>query len=137
MILKILQANDWRRPLCFSTLLPDNSIGWLKPHLRLEGMYWRLIPARTNMAERDILRSVLFEKLNYQGYTDQDIPKEAPTKWIGWNLCQTFLSLASMEYTLGDTSACRSAMAKMASSLAPENLDLPPPLGAAIENACR
>jgi hypothetical protein len=137
MILKILKENNWRRPVCFSMLIPETAVQWLKPYLRLEGVYWRIVPARFESLERNLLRSALIERLNYRGFSDTRITKEPPTKWIGWNLYHAFLTLSSMEYDLGDTLACRNTIDKMTSLLPPEELSPPPELAAATENACK
>ena len=137
VVLKTIAANNWQRPICISTLIPESTLNWLNPSLRLEGMFRRLVPARSAISETEILRYNLFENINYRGLADPSIPKEAPTTWMAWNFCSTFLTLSAMEYSAGDTSGCRNAINQMNSLIAPENLSPPEGLATAIANACQ
>jgi hypothetical protein len=137
MILKTVLANNWRRPICFSALLPESSIGWLMPYLRLEGLHWRLTPARSAGVEKDLLRRNLTANYSYRGFEDRSGPKEDPSKWLGWNYCSTFMRLAFMEFTDGDTAGCKSTIETMESLIATDNLSMPPDLAEAIRNACK
>jgi uncharacterized membrane protein YagU involved in acid resistance len=137
IILKIVQANNWRRPLCFSSLIPESSVQWLQPFLRLDGLYKRLMTSRSETSDIAPLRANLLENYTYRGFADPSIPKEEPTKWIAWNYCSSFLTLSSMEYSSGDTAGCKNTMAQMRKLLAPDDLSLPPELKNALANACR
>ena len=76
------------------------------------------------------------ENYVFRGFSDDQIAKEQPTKWIGWNLCGAFLTLSSMEYDSGDTLACKKVVDHMRSALSPEKLSLPPDFRDAIEKSC-
>jgi hypothetical protein len=136
MIVKILGRNAWRRPLCFSTLLPENSINWLKPYLRLDGLYWRLVPSQVEAAKITQLKENLLGRFSYRGYAERSIPKEPPSEWIAWNLTSAFLSLASMQNSFGDTSGCRNTVDQLRLLLPPAALSTPAELSAAIGSAC-
>jgi hypothetical protein len=137
MILKTIEASNWDRPICFSTMLPDQTIRWLKPYLRLEGLFWRLVPVRSDETEKALLRKNLIENYSYRGFTASNIRIEEPTKWVGYNYCSSFLMLSSMEYGSGDTLGCRKTMGLLDSLISPERLELPPPLREALANGCR
>jgi hypothetical protein len=137
LLLKILLTNNWKRPICFSSLLPQSNLNWLMPYLRLEGLYWRLVPARSNTVEIKLLSNNLINNYQYRGYTDKAVQKEEPTKWISWNYCSSFLTLASMRQSIGDSTGCRDTIDKMRVLLAPENLSLPDEMINAIADVCR
>ncbi|OGC91497.1 MAG: hypothetical protein A2W25_00535 [candidate division Zixibacteria bacterium RBG_16_53_22] len=137
MALRIIAANNWQRPICISTLIPESTLNWLAPSLRLEGMFRRLVPARAAISDAEFLKHNLLENINYRGFADPSIPKEAPTKWVAWNLCGAFLALSAMESSMGDTTGCRNAIDQMNMMIAPINLSPPEGLATAIANACK
>ena len=137
MILKTIQASNWDRPICFSTMLPDQTIKWLKPYLRLEGLFWRLMPLRSEEVETVLLRKNLIENYSYRGFTDSDIKIEEPTKWVGYNYCSAFITLSSMQYGSGDSVGCGNTIAQLHKLISPKDLSVPPDLMNAITNACK
>jgi len=51
MVLDLLATNDWKRPVCFSSIMvPDVYIG-LEKYLHLEGLAYRLLPVRATSSE--------------------------------------------------------------------------------------
>jgi hypothetical protein len=137
ILLKILQANDWRRPICFSVMVPEASLRWLQPYLQLEGLYKRFVPVLSENFERDILRRNLIDNYSYRGFNEISITKDDPSKWVGWSLCHLFLTLSSMEYKTGGLPACQKTMDRMLAVISPLELSPPPDLREAIGNACR
>jgi hypothetical protein len=136
-LLKTIQANEWKRPICLSNMLPDSNIKWLRPYLRPEGLYWRMVPVRSEKTEIEILQNALFSNYNYQGYIDNTISKDEPTKWVAWNYCSSFLALASMKYSSGDTLGCNQVIAKLHSFIDPSQLSVPKELNTALNDACK
>lgn len=49
VLLDIIKANNWQRPIYFSTTVPDIYCVGLNNFLRLEGMAQRLVPYKTNL----------------------------------------------------------------------------------------
>jgi hypothetical protein len=137
MILKIIQANNWNRPICFSSMISESNLQFLKPYLRLEGLHWRLVPVRSDSLEREILKNNLINNYVYRGYLDKSVVKENPTNWVCWNYCSSFVTLASMESNSGDTTACRHTMTQLDKLIAPDMQSMPPPLRDALAGACR
>jgi hypothetical protein len=137
ILLKTISANRWGRPICFSTLVPEASISWLMQFSRLEGMYRRIVPVMSPEAEMRILSRNLLENISLRGFADGGIPKEDPTKWVGWNICGSFVALSSMESSSGDTAACLETIDKLNSRIIIDDLAMPNELRAAIDNACK
>jgi hypothetical protein len=137
IILKILEANNWRRPLCFSSLISGVSIQWVQPYLRLDGLYKSLVPSRSETGDIGPLRANLLENYAYRGFADPSVVKEEPTKWVAWNYCSSFLTLSTMERNLGNTTACENSMARLHDFIPYEELSPPPELKMALARACK
>lgn len=137
ILMKTLLANNWKRPICISSLISGASVKWLKPYLRLEGLYWRLVPARSPEIERQLLSKNLLEKYNYRNYGDPNVLKEPPTKWLGWNLYNSFLTLSFMQSNSGDSAGCRETIGRMLTLMPPKEIEPPAELMKTIDNACR
>ncbi len=72
VLLKVLEENNWRRPIYFCTTLPESSLGWLKPYLRNEGLVQRLMPVKDPAPNMEILRRNVFHLYSYRGYDRTD-----------------------------------------------------------------
>ena len=123
VILQMLIENKWKRPIYFATTVAP--IEWLSPYLCLEGMASRLIPVSSPPVNREILRKNLFERYEYRGYNDPDVPLEPATKWMGWNLYGQFLTLASDYLKSSDRLSAGNVVNKMKELLPPERLAPP------------
>ncbi len=101
VVLSIIRSNAWRRPIYF-TYQPQ----WLQPYLQSEGAASRLVPIENGPPNRDILYDNLMTKYEYRGFADPDVPLPPSSRFIGWNLYQSFVTLAMIEQQQGDTKAC-------------------------------
>jgi len=137
VLYKTILANNWKRPLCFSTMLPDQSLQWLKPYLRLDGLYHRLIPSNSERETYTALDANLTQNYRYNGYSDPRVPKEEPAYWVGWNYCSSFVMLAGMKQESADTAGCAGTISRLKSVIDPEAIGTPPPLLDAIDNVCK
>ena len=120
---RVVFENKWKRPIYFATTVAP--IEWLSPYLCLEGMASRLIPVSSPPVNREILRKNLFERYEYRGYNDLDVPLEPATKWMGWNLYGQFLTLASDYLKSSDRLSAGNVVNKMKELLPPERLAPP------------
>jgi hypothetical protein len=132
LLLQIINANQWKRPLYFSTGLPVQALPGLAPYLRLEGIALRLIPMPSPPLNKEILHKNLMENYQYRGYADDGITLETATRWAGWNLYGAFLQLAQAEYAAGDSVAFRDVGEKMVALLPPSRLQPPAELAKSI-----
>jgi hypothetical protein len=137
VLYKTILANNWKRPLCFSTMLPDQSLQWLKPYLRLDGLYHQLIPEASERNTYSALDSNLTQKYGYNGYYNSRVSKEEPAYWVGWNYCSSFVILAGSKKESGDTTGCAGTISRLKSVIDPEAIGTPLQLLDAIDNACK
>ena len=137
ILYKTLANNYSDRPICFSTMLPEQSIHCLRPFLRLDGIYFRFVPDSLERESFTVLKRNLIDNYLYDGYAYNRLTKEDPTRWVGWNYSSSFLTLAAMQQNSGDTSGCTGTIAMLKSVIHPENIGAPEQLLQAIDNACK
>lgn len=53
MVLEIIRANMWNKPICFSSVMNTNNYLGLEKYLYLEGLVYRLIPVETEISVAD------------------------------------------------------------------------------------
>jgi len=63
-ILSVIAANNWKRPVCFTSDRTVADIG-LEKYARLEGMTWRLIPVENSRVNNDVAYKNIMEKFRY------------------------------------------------------------------------
>jgi len=94
MILRILQAVQWRRPVYFAmTVSRQNKIG-LDRYLRLDGLAFKILPYPINQVEPEILEKNLFEKFQYRGLNNPNIFYNTNIQNLLQNYRSTFMELA-------------------------------------------
>jgi len=73
MILRILEAAKWKKPVYFAvTVSRDNMIG-LDEYLRMDGLAFKVLPYKVKHIEPDTLRRNLLEKYQYRGLNDPKV----------------------------------------------------------------
>ncbi len=55
MILNILANNKWKRPIYFATTVGSDNYLNLEPYFQLEGLAYRVVPIRTEVAQQEIV----------------------------------------------------------------------------------
>ena len=55
MILNILANNNWKRPIYFATTVGSDNYLNLEPYFQLEGLAYRVVPIRTEVAQQEIV----------------------------------------------------------------------------------
>ncbi|SFC61717.1 Protein of unknown function [Flexibacter flexilis DSM 6793] len=68
LVLDMIATNNWERPIYFSTTLSPSSYLNLKPYFQLEGLAYRLVPAK--LAENDLM----LERLRYEQGQTKEMP---------------------------------------------------------------
>jgi Protein of unknown function (DUF2723) len=63
-LLSLIAANNWRRPLYFTSTSELRALG-LDKYLRMEGLAYRLVPVEGSVAENDIAYKNIMEKFVY------------------------------------------------------------------------
>jgi len=63
-MLSVIAANNWKRPVCFTSDRTVADIG-LEKYARLEGMTWRLTPVENSRVNNDVAYKNIMEKFRY------------------------------------------------------------------------
>ncbi len=62
--LAVIAANNWKRPICFTSDRTAADLGLAK-YTRLDGMSWRLVPVENNQVNNDVAYKNIMEKFRY------------------------------------------------------------------------
>jgi tetratricopeptide (TPR) repeat protein len=113
LILNIIHANNWRRPIYFAlTVSEGNKVG-LNDHMRLDGMSWKLVPYKDMDVSPSILSKNLLEKFKYRNLSDPDVYYDQQAKDLLQNIRTMFLQLTFYYYKKGDKINTVETMDKM------------------------
>lgn len=95
MVLRILQVNEWKRPVYFArTVALEDEIG-LDEYLRLDGLALKVMPYPVAEIDPEILRTNLFNKYKYRGLDDPKVYFNTGEIELFLNSRQAFLQLVS------------------------------------------
>jgi hypothetical protein len=94
MVLQILEANRWEKPIYFATTVsPDNKLG-MDNFMTMEGLAFRIYPHKVNRVDQEKLRYNVFNVYKYRNLDDPKVYyDENVTRLIG-NYRSAFLQLA-------------------------------------------
>ncbi len=98
MILRILQDNQFRRPVYFAvTVSPDNKIG-LDPYMRMDGLAFRVLPGvkvgDRRLIQPDLMWTNLNEKFLYRNLDNTNVYNDDNITSLLQNYRSAFLHLA-------------------------------------------
>jgi tetratricopeptide (TPR) repeat protein len=101
MILDILAANDWERPVYFASTAPSESYLGLEDYFQVDGLAYRLVPIKTERndgrpgrVETDILYENVMEKFVWGGLDTSDLYMDENNRRMTISLRLTFSRLA-------------------------------------------
>jgi tetratricopeptide (TPR) repeat protein len=73
MVLRILMANQWKRPVYFAmTVSTENKMG-LDPFLRMDGLAFRVMPYRVQNLDTELIRTNLLEKFQFRNLNNEKV----------------------------------------------------------------
>ncbi len=109
MILDLLAANNWERPVYFAITTGDDAYLGLQDHFQLEGLTYRLIPVKTprsqqNTARVDVERMYdnMMNKFKWGGMEGGKIYMDENNRRMCMNLRNNFARLAGALMDQGD-----------------------------------
>ncbi len=110
IILDILAANDWERPICFAITTGDDAYMNLMPYFELDGLVYRLVPykaqshdGQTGEVNTDIMYTNLMEKFQWGGMdSEHNIYMDENNRRMTMNLRNNFARLAEAFITKGE-----------------------------------
>jgi len=95
MVLKIIEWNEWKRPLHFAITVPASNRLGLEPYLRMEGMTLRLVQQRDMGPDAEALARNLFEVYRFRGLSDPAVYKDRDTERLLGNYRACVFELAT------------------------------------------
>jgi hypothetical protein len=117
MILNILDAAEWKRPIYFAvTVSSENFIG-LEPYFRMDGLAFKILPYQSSDREGSvdpgILKDNLLNKYWYRGLNDAMVYYDVNTLKLLQNYRSAFLQVAQNDLSNGRKQEAAAMLDKM------------------------
>lgn len=136
VLLDIVRANAWGRPLTFAITGGRSSMEWLAPYSRLDGAYYRIVPLRDPPANPRLLRAQLLDSARYRGYADPSVRVDDESRTLGLQWYAPLGALLDADRASGALGQCRADRKALLDRLPLERLRTPPAYRTEIESAC-
>ncbi len=121
MILNILAANKWRRPIYFAVTVPrSNMLDELYNYFRMDGLVMKLVPFKNWEISPTELRTNLLEKYQYRNLNNPDVYFNWNIKSLLQNYRSGFLQLAEYYTQRGNFNKVKEILSFMDSKISPE-----------------
>ncbi len=104
MILNIILANQWEKPMYFAVTVSNQNKLNLDDYLRMDGLSFKLVPYKVDHVNAKKLERNLFKVFRFRGLNDPDVYFNDNIKGLLQNYRAAFLRLA-YEYQRQDKSA--------------------------------
>jgi hypothetical protein len=131
LLLKIMQENQWRRPIYFT-----NPPAWLKSYCRPEGLVHCLLPYDSALFEGSVLQENLMDNYIYRGYADPSIVVNKFSRSTGQELFEAFLNLARIKMIAGHPDQACTIVDLAKKRLPPERINFSPEILKAVDEMC-
>ncbi|MBN2354977.1 DUF2723 domain-containing protein, partial [candidate division KSB1 bacterium] len=99
MILNIIYANQWRKPINFAVTVSDDNKVNLENWLRMDGLTFKLVPVEGDILASKLIQKNLFEVFKYRGLDDPTVHYDDNVEGLLQNYRAAFLRLAQ-EYMI-------------------------------------
>jgi hypothetical protein len=94
MVLQILEANRWKRPIYFATTVsPDNKLG-MDNYMQMDGLGFRIYPQKVSRIDHEKLRYNLFNVFKYRNLNNPKVYYDDNVIRLIGNYRSAFLQLA-------------------------------------------
>jgi tetratricopeptide (TPR) repeat protein len=113
MVLNIMYANQWKKPIYFALTVSDGNKTGLNEYLRMDGMSMKLIPFKGIKISPSILEKNLFEKYKFRKLNDPNVYYDDQTIDLLQNYRYIFTQLALHYYNKGDRERVLKVLDKM------------------------
>lgn len=114
MILNIIYANKWRKPIYFAvTVAKNNMLGELQYFMRMDGLALKLVPYKNWPISPDKLEENLVDKYLYRGLQDKDVYYDRNITGLIQNYRTAFLQLAAYYANEGENQKVQEIMDSM------------------------
>lgn len=102
MVLKIVDWNEWTRPVYFALTVPDGNRMGLDDHLEMEGMVFRLLRRKASRVRVQQTRKHLMDLYQFRGVSDPGVHRNRTARNLLANYPAVFLHLAEVLADEGD-----------------------------------
>lgn len=102
MVLKIVDWNEWARPVYFALTVPDGNRMGLGDHLEMEGMVFRLVRRMASPVHVQKTRKHLMDRYQFSGVSDPEVHRNRTARNLLANYPAVFLRLAEALAEEGD-----------------------------------
>lgn len=106
-IWRIIKNNKWQRPICFGITLDFQTIEWIQPYIRLDGLHYLFLPDRNPPIDPDLLRRNMVQLGRYRSINDSSVRLYADSKVMAGNYVSVLMMLAKEQQKSGDRDGCR------------------------------
>lgn len=130
MILRILQANQWKRPVYFAVTVARDAMIGLDPFMRMDGLATRVLPYQPDPVKEEILSKNLLDVYQYRGFNDPDVYFNTNTVKLLQNYRSGFQQLAQHYYSNKEMDKARASLEAMEARIPEENIPFAHKFGA-------
>lgn len=121
MILQILHANQWQRPVYFAvTVSQDNFIG-LAPYFRMDGLAFKVLPYTVRDVDGRVLEENILKKYKYRNLNNPGVYNDINILKLLQNYRSAFLQLSQWYLDRGRKADAARTLEQM-SKIMPENV---------------
>jgi len=113
MVLEILNAVQWKRPVYFAVTVSETNQINLEPYLRMDGLTFKVLPYKTPKIDPRILEEKLFQTYQYRGLNNPKIYFNRSIIRLLQNYRSAFHQLALFYIRKGDKEKAVSVLEKM------------------------
>jgi hypothetical protein len=110
IVMKMLVANRWTRPIYFASTVQESSIPWIRSCFRFEGLAWRVMPVLSPPFNRELLRKNLLVRCSYRGFSDRSIFLDETSGLLAKNYQAAFSQLGKSQREAGVVEECRATL---------------------------
>ena len=137
VLLDLVRNNAWRRPLTVSATAGEDGLGWLEPYARLDGLFWRIIPADHPRSDADLIRTNLRDEYELRGYSDPLVPLDQTSKSIGGLYITALDAVLDADRASGDVVRCTEDLRAISAKVPPERLGYSAADRAELQRRCK
>ncbi len=114
MILRILSANKWKKPIYFAvTVAKDNMLDELQDYLRMDGLALKLVPFKNWKISPDNLERNLIDVYKYRGLQDPSVYYDKNIEGLLQNYRTAFLQVIEYYARINDMDKVKYLMSEM------------------------
>jgi tetratricopeptide (TPR) repeat protein len=121
MILNIIAANRWKRPIYFAVTVPQkNMLSGLSKYMRMDGLVLKLVPYKNWRISPTNIRKNLMEVYQYRGLDDPDVYYNGNILALLQNYRSAYIQLAEYYVRQNDNESLKEILKMMDKNIRPD-----------------